>query len=124
MLQIKKIKAGIFTIALLLCTVICMANEENPTAKSKALSVTFINKTSVKVSAQFNKNNSTFKIERSYDNKSFETVAVVLPAEDMLVGTPMVMNDKVKKGKKTVYYRVTETTENNEIISVTEIAKY
>jgi hypothetical protein len=55
----------------------------------------------------------TLIIERSYNNKSFQEVAVLMGDETKKTMQPIVLKNKIKANSKKVYYRVIKLNKDN-----------
>jgi hypothetical protein len=110
--MLSKIKFIAVLISLISLSTQVKATNEIPPTKIKALSVSLIAKGKVAINATITDSNNMFEIERSYDNINFQTVAVLMPNMDVTQNQDIKLKDNVKKGKKTVYYRLKQISDS------------
>jgi hypothetical protein len=85
-----------------------------PTPNASPLQLTALNKQLVQVKATITSSSDVyFELEKSYDNKTFTTVCVLMPFEDATIIKPILLKDKVTTGSTTVYYRIKQIKDNN-----------
>lgn len=104
---------------LILVTLVSVATasaNENP----KTMEATVVNAQTIKITSNIEvKANETYEIQKSYDNKSFSTIAVLMGTEDVVNMPAFSMNDKVSKTTK-VYYRIVKV-ENDQFVTISSL---
>ncbi len=105
----------ILIIAVLFSTLVTKANEE-----PKLLTAQKIDAKTIQLTAVLNTQvGDTYEIQKSYDNKTFSTIAVVMNSEDEVNLPSISLKDKVGKNKR-VYYRVVSVKNNTIEASTTQ----
>jgi hypothetical protein len=96
-----------------LLTISATANIE-PTPATSTLQVTIVSKNKVQIQANITNNaEQYFELEKSYDNKTFTTICVLMPFESNDATKLITIKDNVTKKNKKIYYRLKKVQDNN-----------
>jgi hypothetical protein len=67
----------------------------------------------IQVTASISTTNSEYyQLEKSYDNKTFSTVCILMPFDETDIIKPIVIKDKIKEENTKIYYRIIKVEQN------------
>jgi hypothetical protein len=105
---------------LTLSSVIAKANDDKKTFEASV-----VNTKTIQIKTNFVAQvNETYEIQKSYNNKSFTTIATILGSEDAANMPALKINDKITTTSAAVYYRIVmvSTTGNNVVVGTSTVA--